>query len=112
MPGKTLLTSRDILQICLPGTLRFVMSVYVPESRAYHPVPRRCARIVVDTPEQADIVWRAVVKALQDVGETLPDVGEAVPLGYGLAVDPRADEPDETPTTAVGRVTTVEDPHE
>jgi hypothetical protein len=84
MPKKPELRAAELLRAMVPGNVRLQLSVYVQETRQYHPVPGRAVRVAVDTIEQAEALWVAVFACVNATVETWPAVGDAITEGYGV----------------------------
>ena len=82
-----------LLRQCVPGTLRVSCYVYDPETRQYHPLPKRHIRISVDSVAQADTLWRVLVAAASAEVNTWPGIGESIDLD-ALGVSMREDAPE------------------
>lgn len=80
----------DVLTAWTPGSVRLVLTVYQGSELGYRPVPKRNLRVAVDTPEQAEAVWRAVAQAVTDEVAKWPPVGDSIHRGYGI--DPGLDD--------------------
>lgn len=85
-----------LLAQCVPGTLRVSCFVYDPETRQYHPLPKRHIRVSVDSVAQADALWRVLVAAAKDEVDTWPAIGEDLDLhALGLSDGDHAPEGDD-----------------
>jgi hypothetical protein len=83
MPRKAEVNAVSLMKGFLPGNVRVSLHIYDFDIRQYRPIPKRHARVSVDTPEQVAALWAAVVKAVEDVAGSWPSDAQ-LDVGFGI----------------------------
>lgn len=83
MPRKAEVNAVSLMRAYLPGSVRVSVHIYDFDVRQYRPLPKRHARVSVDTPEQVAELWAAVVKAVEAVAGSWPSDAQ-LDVGFGI----------------------------
>jgi hypothetical protein len=83
MGRKAEVNAVSMMKAFLPGNVRVSVHIYDFDRRQYRPLPKRHARVSVDSPEQVAALWAAVVRAIQETAGAWP-TDAPVDVGFGI----------------------------